>query len=95
MYQGKLPKNEDPSLVNRNKGMLGQLLGILETFKVIKNAIDGQSNLLLQASVMKSTVLGSHEHRFKSDAYSLMQKHTCSYRNALPLRIGNAGIGIT
>jgi pinin len=25
-----LPKNEDPSLVNRNKRMLGQLLGTLE-----------------------------------------------------------------
>ncbi|KAJ4965196.1 hypothetical protein NE237_017045 [Protea cynaroides] len=28
-----LPKNEDPSLVNRNKRMLGQLLGTLEKFR--------------------------------------------------------------
>lgn len=29
-----LPKDEDPSLVNRNRRMLGQLLGTLEVCKV-------------------------------------------------------------
>jgi hypothetical protein len=30
-----LPKNEDPSLVNRNKRMLGQLLGTLEVCMLV------------------------------------------------------------
>jgi hypothetical protein len=30
-----LPKNQDPSLVNRNKRMLGQLLGTLEVCMLV------------------------------------------------------------
>lgn len=39
-----LPKNEDPRLVNRNKRMLGQLLGTLEVWSFDRhfNAYNGQ-----------------------------------------------------
>ncbi|KAM7250930.1 hypothetical protein ACFE04_022813 [Oxalis oulophora] len=59
-----LPKNEDPSLVNRNKRMLGQLLGTLEKFR--KDDVKRS-----EAYLRKSTSLQKAEQRAREESEKL------------------------
>ncbi|XP_071727015.1 uncharacterized protein [Rutidosis leptorrhynchoides] len=48
-----LPKNEDPSLVNRNKRMLGQLLGTLERFRKEDVKLSGSEAFMRRSDSLK------------------------------------------
>ncbi|KAJ7968109.1 pinin [Quillaja saponaria] len=61
-----LPKNEDPSLVNRNKRMLGQLLGTLEKFRKEDMQLSGT-----EAFMRRSTSLQRAEQRAREESEKL------------------------
>nr|XP_043630590.1 pinin [Erigeron canadensis] len=48
-----LPKNEDPSLVNRNRRMLGQLLGTLEKFRKEDVKLSGSEAFMRRSDSLK------------------------------------------
>ncbi|KAI5661485.1 hypothetical protein M9H77_20808 [Catharanthus roseus] len=48
-----LPKNEDPNLVNRNKRMLGQLLGTLERFRKEDMQLSGSEAYMRRSDSLK------------------------------------------
>ncbi|KAI4342013.1 hypothetical protein MLD38_026676 [Melastoma candidum] len=64
-----LPKNEDPSLVNRNKRMLGQLLGTLERFKKEDMQLSGS-----EAFMRRSNSLQRAEQRAREESEKLRQQ---------------------
>ncbi|CAM8977857.1 unnamed protein product [Rhodiola kirilowii] len=64
-----LPKNEDPSLVNRNKRMLGQLLGTLEKFRKEDMKLSGT-----EAHMRRSTSLQKAEQRAREESERLRQQ---------------------
>ncbi|KAK7260368.1 hypothetical protein RIF29_26357 [Crotalaria pallida] len=61
-----LPKNEDPRLVNRNKRMLGQLLGTLEKFRKEDMQLSGT-----EAYMRRSTSLQRAEQRAREESERL------------------------
>lgn len=61
-----LPKNEDPSLVNRNKRMLGQLLGTLEKFRKEDMQLSGT-----EAYMRRSNSLQRAEQRAREESERL------------------------
>ncbi|KAK6916035.1 Pinin/SDK/MemA protein [Dillenia turbinata] len=63
-----LPKNEDPSLVNRNKRMLGQLLGTLEKFRKEDMQLSGT-----EAFMRRSNSLQRAEQRAREESERLRQ----------------------
>ncbi|CAK9145956.1 unnamed protein product [Ilex paraguariensis] len=64
-----LPKNEDPSLVNRNKRMLGQLLGTLEKFRKEDMKLSGT-----EAYMRRSDSLKRAEQRAREESEKLRQQ---------------------
>ncbi|KAK2664315.1 hypothetical protein Ddye_002889 [Dipteronia dyeriana] len=64
-----LPKNEDPSLVNRNKRMLGQLLGTLEKFRKEDMQRSGT-----EAYRQRSSALQRAEQRAREESERLRQQ---------------------
>uniref|UniRef100_A0A7N0UEL9 Pinin/SDK/MemA protein domain-containing protein n=1 Tax=Kalanchoe fedtschenkoi TaxID=63787 RepID=A0A7N0UEL9_KALFE len=64
-----LPKNEDPGLVNRNKRMLGQLLGTLEKFRKEDMKLSGT-----EAYMRRSTSLQKAEQRAREESERLRQQ---------------------
>lgn len=64
-----LPKNEDPSLVNRNKRMLGQLLGTLERFRKEDMQLSGS-----EAFMRRSDSLKRAEQRAREESERLRQQ---------------------
>ncbi|XAR49408.1 hypothetical protein NMG60_11032603 [Bertholletia excelsa] len=64
-----LPKNEDPSLVNRNKRMLGQLLGTLEKFRKEDMQLSGT-----EAYMRRSNSLQLAEQRAREESERLRQQ---------------------
>ncbi|GLT96906.1 hypothetical protein SLE2022_144970 [Rubroshorea leprosula] len=64
-----LPKNEDPSLVNRNKRMLGQLLGTLEKFRKEDKQLSGT-----EAFMRRSNSLQRAEQRAREESEKLRQQ---------------------
>ncbi|KAK7302461.1 hypothetical protein RJT34_13351 [Clitoria ternatea] len=64
-----LPKNEDPSLVNRNKRMLGQLLGTLEKFRKEDMQLSGT-----EAYMRRSTSLQRAEQRAREESERLRKE---------------------
>ncbi|CAI9103921.1 OLC1v1002516C1 [Oldenlandia corymbosa var. corymbosa] len=64
-----LPKNEDPGLVNRNKRMLGQLLGTLERFRKEDMQLSGS-----QAYMRRSDSLKRAEQRAREESEKLRQQ---------------------
>ncbi|XP_060973338.1 uncharacterized protein LOC115725355 [Cannabis sativa] len=64
-----LPKNEDPSLVSRNKRMLGQLLGTLEKFRKEDKQLSGT-----EAFMRRSTSLQRAEQRAREESERLRQQ---------------------
>lgn len=64
-----LPKNEDPSLVNRNKRMLGQLLGTLERFRKEDKQLSGSD-----AFMRRSNSLQRAEQRAREESEKLRQQ---------------------
>ncbi|KAH9685980.1 Pinin SDK memA domain-containing protein [Citrus sinensis] len=64
-----LPKNEDPSLVNRNKRMLGQLLGTLEKFRKEDMQLSGS-----EAYRQRSSALQRAEQRAREESERLRQQ---------------------
>ncbi|XP_061337188.1 uncharacterized protein LOC133284212 isoform X1 [Gastrolobium bilobum] len=64
-----LPKNEDPSLVNRNKRMLGQLLGTLEKFRKEDLQLSGT-----EAYMRRSNSLQRAEQRAREESERLRQE---------------------
>ncbi|KAF8019736.1 hypothetical protein BT93_G0436 [Corymbia citriodora subsp. variegata] len=64
-----LPKNEDPSLVNRNKRMLGQLLGTLERFRKEDMQLSGSD-----AFMRRSNSLQRAEQRAREESEKLRQQ---------------------
>ncbi|TXG53893.1 hypothetical protein EZV62_019149 [Acer yangbiense] len=64
-----LPKNEDPSLVNRNKRMLGQLLGTLEKFR--KEDVQRSGT---EAYRQRSSALQRAEQRAREESERLRQQ---------------------
>ncbi|KAL8536081.1 hypothetical protein ACS0TY_011641 [Phlomoides rotata] len=64
-----LPKNEDPSLVNRNKRMLGQLLGTLEKFRKEDMQLSGT-----EAYMRRSDSLKRAEQRAREESEKLRQQ---------------------
>ncbi|KAB1206984.1 Pinin [Morella rubra] len=64
-----LPKNEDPSLVNRNKRMLGQLLGTLEKFRKEDMQLSGS-----EAYMRRSNSLQRAEQRAREESERLRQQ---------------------
>ncbi|EPS57800.1 hypothetical protein M569_17017, partial [Genlisea aurea] len=63
------PKNEDPSLINRNKRMLGQLLGTLERFK--KEDMQRSST---EAYMKRSDSLRRAEQRAREESEKLREQ---------------------
>ncbi|MED6119536.1 hypothetical protein PIB30_012725 [Stylosanthes scabra] len=66
---GQLPKNEDPSLVNRNKRMLGQLLGTLEKFRKEDKQLSGT-----EAYMRRSNSLQRAEQRAQEESERLRKE---------------------
>lgn len=64
-----LPKNEDPSLVSRNKRMLGQLLGTLEKFRKEDVKLSGS-----EAYMRRSDSLKRAEQRAREESERLRQQ---------------------
>ncbi|KAL0384535.1 UNVERIFIED_CONTAM: hypothetical protein Sradi_2847800 [Sesamum radiatum] len=64
-----LPKNEDPSLVSRNKRMLGQLLGTLERFRKEDMQLSGT-----EAYMRRSDSLKRAEQRAREESEKLRQQ---------------------
>ncbi|XVE94017.1 hypothetical protein REPUB_Repub01dG0244000 [Reevesia pubescens] len=64
-----LPKNEDPSLINRNKRMLGQLLGTLERFRKEDKQLSGT-----EAYVRRSNSLQRAEQKAREESEKLRQQ---------------------
>ncbi|KAL2513815.1 protein-protein interaction regulator family protein [Forsythia ovata] len=64
-----LPKNEDPSLVSRNKRMLGQLLGTLERFRKEDVQLSGT-----EAYMRRSDSLKRAEQRAREESERLRQQ---------------------
>ncbi|CAL5358403.1 unnamed protein product [Camellia sinensis] len=64
-----LPKDEDPSLVNRNKRMLGQLLGTLEKFRKEDKQLSGT-----EAYMRRSNSLQRAEQRAREESERLRQQ---------------------
>ncbi|CAK9318078.1 unnamed protein product [Citrullus colocynthis] len=64
-----LPKNEDPSLVSRNKRMLGQLLGTLEKFRKEDKQLAGT-----EAFMRRSDSLQRAEQRAREESERLRQQ---------------------
>ncbi|XP_022149257.1 pinin [Momordica charantia] len=64
-----LPKNEDPSLVSRNKRMLGQLLGTLEKFRKEDKQLSGS-----EAFMKRSDSLQRAEQRAREESERLRQQ---------------------
>lgn len=64
-----LPKNEDPRLVNRNKRMLGQLLGTLEKFRKEDMKLSGT-----EAYMRRSNSLQIAEQRAREESERLRQQ---------------------
>ncbi|KAL0548957.1 hypothetical protein IC582_013435 [Cucumis melo] len=64
-----LPKNEDPSLVSRNKRMLGQLLGTLEKFRKEDKQLSGT-----EAFMRRSDSLQRAEQRAREESERLRQQ---------------------
>ncbi|KAL3638149.1 hypothetical protein CASFOL_018019 [Castilleja foliolosa] len=64
-----LPKNEDPSLVSRNKRMLGQLLGTLERFRKEDKQLAGT-----EAYMRRSDSLRRAEERAREESEKLRQQ---------------------
>ncbi|BBG96104.1 protein-protein interaction regulator family protein [Prunus dulcis] len=64
-----LPKEQDPSLVNRNKRMLGQLLGTLEKFRKEDMQLSGT-----EAFMRRSNSLQRAEQRAREESERLRQQ---------------------
>ncbi|XVF00742.1 hypothetical protein REPUB_Repub04eG0027600 [Reevesia pubescens] len=64
-----LPKDEDPSLINRNKRMLGQLLGTLERFRKEDKQLSGT-----EAYMRRSSSLQRAEERAREESEKLRQQ---------------------
>uniref|UniRef100_A0A2P2L956 Pinin/SDK/MemA protein domain-containing protein n=1 Tax=Rhizophora mucronata TaxID=61149 RepID=A0A2P2L956_RHIMU len=64
-----LPKNEDPSMVSRNKRMLGQLLGTLEKFRNEDMKLTGT-----EAYIQRSNALQRAEQRAREESERLRQQ---------------------
>uniref|UniRef100_A0A2P2L948 Pinin n=1 Tax=Rhizophora mucronata TaxID=61149 RepID=A0A2P2L948_RHIMU len=64
-----LPKNEDPSLVSRNRRMLGQLLGTLEKFRNEDMKLSGT-----EAYIQRSNALQRAEQRAREESERLRQQ---------------------
>ncbi|EOX97405.1 protein interaction regulator family protein isoform 4 [Theobroma cacao] len=64
-----LPKEEDPSLINRNKRMLGQLLGTLERFRKEDVQLSGS-----EAYMRRSNSLQRAEQRAREESEKLRQQ---------------------
>ncbi|CAH1445163.1 unnamed protein product [Lactuca virosa] len=64
-----LPKDEDPSLVNRNRRMLGQLLGTLEKFRKEDVKLSGS-----EAFMRRSDSLKRAEQRAREESERLRQQ---------------------
>ncbi|XP_059653406.1 uncharacterized protein LOC132300388 [Cornus florida] len=64
-----VPKDEDPSLVNRNKRMLGQLLGTLEKFRKEDMQLSGT-----EAFMRRSNSLQRAEQRAREESEKLRQQ---------------------
>ncbi|KAK4742168.1 hypothetical protein SAY87_000169 [Trapa incisa] len=64
-----LPKNEDPRLVNRNKRMLGQLLGTLEKFQKEDIKLSGT-----EAFMRRSNSLQRAEQKAREESEKLRQQ---------------------
>lgn len=64
-----LPKDEDPRLVNRNKRMLGQLLGTLEKFRKEDMQLSGT-----EAYMRRSTSLQRAEQRAREESERLRKE---------------------
>ncbi|KAL5563217.1 hypothetical protein UlMin_032964 [Ulmus minor] len=64
-----LPKEQDPSLVSRNKRMLGQLLGTLEKFRKEDKQLSGT-----EAFMRRSTSLQRAEQRAREESERLRQQ---------------------
>ncbi|XP_021909995.1 pinin isoform X2 [Carica papaya] len=64
-----LPKDEDPSVVNRNKRMLGQLLGTLEKFRKEDMQLSGT-----EAFMRRSNSLQRAEQRAREESERLRQQ---------------------
>ncbi|KAL3843717.1 hypothetical protein ACJIZ3_001120 [Penstemon smallii] len=64
-----LPKDEDPSLVSRNKRMLGQLLGTLERFRKDDAKLSGS-----EAFMRRSDTLKRAEQRAREESEKLRQQ---------------------
>ncbi|KAF8405776.1 hypothetical protein HHK36_007854 [Tetracentron sinense] len=64
-----LPKDQDPSLVNRNKRMLGQLLGTLEKFRKDDMQLSGT-----EAYMRRSNTLQRAEQRAREESERLRQQ---------------------
>ncbi|XP_076922207.1 uncharacterized protein LOC143583882 [Bidens hawaiensis] len=56
-----IPKDEDPSLVNRNKRMLGQLLGTLEKFRKEDVKLSGSEAFMRRSDSLKKAEQRAHE----------------------------------
>ncbi|XP_017642890.1 uncharacterized protein LOC108483810 [Gossypium arboreum] len=64
-----LPKDDDPSLINRNKRMLGQLLGTLERFRKEDKQLSGT-----EAYMRRSNSLQRAEQRAREESEKLRQQ---------------------
>ncbi|CAJ2649131.1 pinin-like isoform X2 [Trifolium pratense] len=64
-----LPKNQDPSLVNRNKRMLGQLLGTLEKFRKEDKQLSGT-----EAFMRRSNSLQRAEQKAREESERLRKE---------------------
>ncbi|XP_022762911.1 pinin-like isoform X1 [Durio zibethinus] len=64
-----LPKDEDPSLINRNKRMLGQLLGTLERFRKEDKQLSGR-----EPYMRRSNSLQRAEQRAREESEKLRQQ---------------------
>ncbi|KAG5229256.1 pinin [Salix suchowensis] len=64
-----LPKNQDPSLVSRNKRMLGQLLGTLEKFRKEDMKLSGT-----EAYIQRSNALQRAEQKAREESERLRQQ---------------------
>ncbi|KAK8475010.1 hypothetical protein V6N13_117169 [Hibiscus sabdariffa] len=64
-----LPRDEDPSLINRNRRMLGQLLGTLERFRKEDKQLSGT-----EAYMRRSNSLQRAEQRAREESEKLRQQ---------------------
>ncbi|KAF8086912.1 hypothetical protein N665_0609s0042 [Sinapis alba] len=80
----QLPKNEDPSLVNRNRRMLGNLLGTLERFRKEDKQLSGTDAFARRSAALQKA---EQKAREESERLRLQERETLTEKRRRDLTL--------